>query len=96
MKISHGLFAALSLVLVSGCASRTMDPKVPENEDESVERTIEVEEDSFADYSVRAGHWMVETGEGVSEAAEDGWEWMKNKKDRAKGWVHEKTEPSNE
>jgi len=83
--------AVLSFAMVvSGCAGRAMEPKAPEPE--KVERAIEVEENSFSDYSVRAGHWAVETSEGVSEAAEDGWEWMREKKNRAKKWVHEKTE----
>lgn len=94
MKSNYRCFAILAFALaVSGCAGRAMEPKVQSEEPEKVERAIEVEEDSLSDYSVRAGHWAVETGEGISEAAEDGWEWMREKKNRAKGWVHENTKP---
>jgi len=87
------------LVFVSlmafGCAGRAMEPRVAEKP-ENVERAIEVEEGSISDYTVRAGHWAVEAGQGTAEAAEDTWEWMREKKRRAQKWVHEKTEPEKE
>ena len=77
---------------VVGCAGRAKPVQQPvEPQPQQVERSVEVEKDSFADYTVRAGHAPVEAAQGAAEAAEDAWEWTKEKKRRAKAWLHEAT-----
>jgi len=80
----------VSIALVSGCGSRQVTPVTPT--ERVTERVIEVEDGSVADYSARAAHGAIEAGQTVYEAGEDTWDWMKEKKRRAKNWVHKNTE----
>jgi len=90
-------FAILTIVLALtslGCAGRAMQPTQPiQPPPQEVERSVEVEEGSFADYTVRAGHATVEAAQGAAEAAEEAYDWAAEKKRRAKAWLHDATEP---
>jgi len=95
----NSLFIAVLVLFVSvGCANRATHPRAPQQEQvaepapKEVERSVEVEEGSLADYTVRAGHATVEAAQATAEAADDAWEWSKEKKRRAKAWLHEATE----
>jgi len=88
------IVTVLAFALV-GCGNRAQQPRQPvqpvEPQPEQVERSVEVEEGSFADYTVRAGHATVEAAQGAAEAAEDAYDWAAEKKRRAKAWLHEAT-----
>jgi uncharacterized protein YpmB len=98
MNKFNNLFIATVLFSSIGCANH-VQPRQPEqqyrqSQQQSVkftERAIKVEKNSISDYAVRAGHTSVKAAQGTAEAMEDAYDWVAEKKKRAKAWLHEVT-----
>jgi len=81
----------ISALLVVGCARNTRVEVPVAPPPQEVERSVEVDEGSPSDYAARAAHGAIEAGQATYEAGEEAYDWLRDKKKRAKRWLHEAT-----